>query len=294
MAAMSFLTLFYKAQTQAISFEGSEGYAVGNLSGQQGWTTWGGLPVANAKVVAANATDGANSFSMSSAATVQQACGIEKDITTLATGMDIEISFDYRFSALNFSDYEIAVYNSTLVSDYTAAFRINHVNGNVSYKTETVFVNGPDIIPNQYYNFKIVIKKSNDTIEYFLDGASLYSGALGVYKNAQVLDFLYDDFGSGFNVDNIQITNLASLSTQEAIKKNEIRIFPNPAAENVFIESSAKIQSVQIMDTSGRILKSLAGKGNNQQIPITDLSKGVYLIKVKTDTSDFSKKLIKK
>ncbi|WP_435522457.1 hypothetical protein [Chryseobacterium indoltheticum] len=58
MAIMSFGAFNFKAQIQKISFEASEGYTVGNLGGQQGWTVWGGLPVANAQVVNSNPTDG--------------------------------------------------------------------------------------------------------------------------------------------------------------------------------------------------------------------------------------------
>lgn len=99
------------AQTQKVSFETSEGYNVGNLPGQQGWVAWGGIPVANAQVVNNNATDGVNSLNVTSPGLLEANCGIEKNIASLVTGNDTEISFDYKFQALNGSDYEMAVYN---------------------------------------------------------------------------------------------------------------------------------------------------------------------------------------
>jgi len=110
--------MFYtNAQLQKISFESIEGYTVGNLSGQQGWIAWGGIPVGNAQVIESNATDGARSLNVISNSLIQQPCGIEKNITNLVTSTDVEISFDYYFGAIGLSSYEIAVYNNAAVSN---------------------------------------------------------------------------------------------------------------------------------------------------------------------------------
>lgn len=296
MAFMSFGAFFTKAQIQKISFESTEGYTVGNLGGQQGWTVWGGLPIANAQVVNSNPTDGVRSFNMISGGLIQDPCGIEKNITNLVTSSDVEISFDYNYAGLNSSSYEIAIYNNALISDYTASFQIDYLTGILSYRTATGLANGPVLSANQWHSLKIIIKQSNNTLQYFANGTQIYSGALGLNKNVQVIDFVYDDYGSGFRVDNIQINNLAVLSTVEVGKKESIKIYPNPTTEKLNIETDGNINSITIFDAKGGLIKNFQeGRISNGKIlNVSDLMTGVYMIKVKTSTSEFTKKFIKK
>lgn len=296
MAFMSFGAFYFKAQMQKISFEASEGYTVGNLGGQQGWTNWGGIPVANAQVVNSNPTDGARSFNMISNGLIQDPCGIEKNITSLVTSNDVEISFDYNFAGLNSSSYEIAIYNNALISDYTAAFQIDYLTGTLSYRTATGLVDGSVLAANQWHNLKIIIKQSDNTLQYFANGTQIYSGTLGVNKNVQAIDFVYDDYGTGFRVDNIQINNLPVLSTDEVVKKEAIKIYPNPTAETLYIETDSKINSITIFDAKGSLIRNFqeTGISNRKRIDVSDLISGVYMVKVKTSTSEFTKKIIKK
>lgn len=296
MVFMSFGAFNFKAQIQKISFENSEGYTVGNLGGQQGWTVWGGLPVANAQIVNSNPTDGTRSFNMISNGLVQDPCGIEKNITSLVTSNDVEISFDYNFAGLNSSSYEIAIYNNALISDYTAAFQIDYLTGTLSFRTNSGLVDGPVLTANQWHNLKMIIKQSDNTLKYFANGAQIYSGALGVNKNVQAIDFVYDDYGTGFRVDNIQINNLPVLSIDEVGKKELIKIYPNPTAEILNIETDSKINSIAIFDAKGSLIKNFqeTGISNGKRINVSDLISGIYMVKVKTSTSEFTKKFIKK
>lgn len=293
---LSFGAFCFKAQMQKISFESSEGYTVGNLGGQQGWTVWGGLPVSNAQVVNSNPTDGARSFNMSSTGLIQDLCGIEKNITSFVTSNDVEISFDYNFTGLNSSSYEVAIYNNALISDYTAAFQIDYLTGTLSFRTNSGLIDGPVLTANQWHNLKIVIKKSDNTLKYFANGTQIYSGNLGVNKNVQAIDFVYDDYGTGFRVDNIQINNLSVLSTDEVGKRDLIKIYPNPTAETLNIETDSKINSITIFDAKGSLIKNFqeAGISNGKRINVSDLVSGIYMVKVKTSTSEFTKKFIKK
>lgn len=296
MVFMSFGAFNFKAQIQKISFENSEGYTVGNLGGQQGWTVWGGLPVANAQVVNSNPTDGTRSFNMISNGLVQDPCGIEKNITSLVTSNDVEISFDYNFAGLNSSSYEIAIYNNALISDYTAAFQIDYLTGTLSFRTNSGLVDGPVLAANQWHNLKMIIKQSDNTLKYLANGTQIYSGALGVNKNVQAIDFVYDDYGTGFRVDNIQINNLPVLSTDEVGKKELIKIYPNPTAEILNIETDSKINSIAIFDAKGSLIKNFqeTGISNGKRIDVSDLISGIYMVKVKTSTSEFTKKFVKK
>ncbi|MFL9833239.1 T9SS type A sorting domain-containing protein [Chryseobacterium terrae] len=296
MAILLLGVFYFKAQIQKISFEASEGYVTGNLGGQQGWAVWGGLPAANAQVVNSNPTDGTRSFNMLSNGLIQSLCGIEKNISSLVTSTDVEISFDYNFSGLNSSSYEIAIYNNALISDYTASFQIDYLTGVLSYRTDSGLVDGPVLVANQWYNLKVIVKQSDDTLQYFLNGVQIYSGALGVNRNIQVIDFVYDDYGTGFSVDNIQINNLSVLSTNEAEKKEKIKIYPNPVTDELIIYANEKIQSVSIFDSKGSLIKIFDENSisNGKRINVSDLTSGIYFVKIKDYDSEFLKKIVKK
>ncbi len=289
---LSVSTFWVHAQTTTISFETSEGYTVGNLGGQQGWTTWGGIPTSSPGVVNANATDGVNSFTMASPGSVFSFCGIEKNISSLVTGNDVEISFDYKFDDVDGSDYEMAIYNDGVDYYYTAVLRVDYATGTLEYRTASAFANGPVLTPNQSYNLKMIIKKSNNTLQYLVDGVSIYSGALGTYKNVQIIDFVYDDFGTGFVVDNLKITNLDNLAIGEVSKKEVVTISPNPTSDLLNIETDSKISMISIFDVKGSLVRTLLNP--DKTISISDLNTGNYVLKVKTDESEFTKKFIKK
>jgi hypothetical protein len=289
---MSIGVLSVGAQTTKISFETSEGYTLGSLGGQQGWTAWGGIPSTNPTVANANATDGVNSFTMLSEGDVFDFCGVEKNISSLVTSNDVEISFDYRFDDVDGSDYEIAVYNDGVDYYYTAVLRVDYATGTLEYRTGTAFANGPVLNPNQWYNIKIGIKKSTNTLQYYLNGTQIYTGNLGTYKNAQIIDFLYDDYGTGFKVDNVQVTNLTVLATEEVSKNETVTISPNPTTDKLNIATEGKISSISIFDVKGSLVRTLSNP--DKTINVSDLSTGNYLIKVKTDRSEFTKKFIKK
>ncbi len=73
----------------------------------------------------------------------------------------------------------------------------------------------------------------------------------------------------------------------------KIQIFPNPANDNIYIElKNKKITQIQIFDALGREVMNKKEVVNNQ-ISITNLVKGYYLVKVFTDNNEtFQSKLI--
>ena len=66
--------------------------------------------------------------------------------------------------------------------------------------------------------------------------------------------------------------------------EHKISIFPNPTGNFVTIknESSYKIESVSITDQTGRLLMKVSD-GNYENINLTGLSKGIYIIETKTE-----------
>lgn len=82
------------------------------------------------------------------------------------------------------------------------------------------------------------------------------------------------------------------LSTNDLQSGNEIFIYPNPTSDFVYIENLKNKYTYQILDASGRIVKQNEPKSNI--IDIQNLSKGNYILQIRTKDNLSTFKLIKK
>ena len=67
-----------------------------------------------------------------------------------------------------------------------------------------------------------------------------------------------------------------------------INIYPNPAQNTLYIQSSETIEQVSVYDISGRMLLQT----NSQSIDISHLANGIYIIKVKTAQGETVRKIM--
>jgi hypothetical protein len=79
------------------------------------------------------------------------------------------------------------------------------------------------------------------------------------------------------------------------IAENNFSVYPNPA--NNFISFSntlnATVNTVELADMNGRIVKSLIVNASEGQITISDLATGMYMMKISTDAGTVTKKIVK-
>lgn len=85
-------------------------------------------------------------------------------------------------------------------------------------------------------------------------------------------------------------------NTKELTADELMRIYPNPAADRLFIDMKIDVNEVraEIIDITGKMVKSFA-LGNSQKLHlnIEDLNRGVYIIRMQTDKGVTSTKFIK-
>jgi len=83
------------------------------------------------------------------------------------------------------------------------------------------------------------------------------------------------------------------LGKDEFLRQN-VKIYPNPVVDNLFIESNqSNIQKLLIYDLSGRIVLKQEGLENNQ-LDVSNLRQGIYILKIHTSGGVIQRKLIKK
>lgn len=98
------------------------------------------------------------------------------------------------------------------------------------------------------------------------------------------------DVGSGFpNVHLVlnlwgKVPGQTSISVTYEIQDQDINVFPNPTNSFVTIASSQnKIFGVELLDISGRLVYKTYPSGNEVLLDVSNLEKGIYLIRVETE-----------
>lgn len=72
-----------------------------------------------------------------------------------------------------------------------------------------------------------------------------------------------------------------------------VSIYPNPVQNNFTISSKDNLKSYEIFDESGRKVMSSSLKGNKQEVDISSLIKGNYIVSIETKQRKINKKISK-
>lgn len=102
---------------------------------------------------------------------------------------------------------------------------------------------------------------------------------------------IYFDYNFPIATNEAITTVQSNLSTQE-ISKSEISIYPNPAKEILTFKTKEKVKKAEIYDVNGRLIKVELGISNNQ-IDVSSLKTGTYVIKAISDKKYYQAKFIK-
>ena len=85
----------------------------------------------------------------------------------------------------------------------------------------------------------------------------------------------------------------ASTLSNTNFDKTKFSFFPNPVANELHIESEqAKIDQIEIYNLNGKQVLDVNFQ-KDQPIDVSSLAKGMYLVKIKTESGSLTKKLIK-
>lgn len=109
-----------------------------------------------------------------------------------------------------------------------------------------------------------------------------------------------DQLQATYKFDNIKITALNTIPStlnNDTFLTNKINVFPNPVIDivNISNNENVKMTKIEILDTSGKIIKILYPENfESIKFNMSDLSSGIYLLKIKSESGNISKKIIKK
>ncbi len=160
------------------------------------------------------------------------------------------------------------------------------------------------------HDYSVKIDNGNE-VEYLFDNINLPYQAIDdagsngyiAYKikpktTVQLGDVMSGDANIYFDYNLPIITNIASttiinnLSVTDFSKENLITIYPNPTEHGVYIKtkSGVIVKAIQLYNIQGKELMSI--NENVEFLDTRNISKGMYLIKIKTNSGEAIKKLI--
>jgi hypothetical protein len=91
------------------------------------------------------------------------------------------------------------------------------------------------------------------------------------------------------NFEENGITNIASIDVEN------IKIYPNPTTGELTVTNyKLRITNIEIFDISGKMQKTERKKQNTEwSLDVSDLTAGVYFIKIETEKGTITKKFVK-
>ena len=292
------LTCFESFSQFSTSFESSEGYTLGAIP--QG--VWGNTSlVTNREISNEYASDGQQSLKLSgNNGTVHTRAGVVSSTNEVTAGI-VEVKFKFYYvpaaDLTNGSDFFFAPQSpteATVVTFYRFTFDNKILVVDNSSGTAAFTDTGYTFEFNQWYDCKIVIDFANSNIDYYLDNTLIFNAptwtAATKVGNLAITNDNYE--GSAY-FDEISYFD-PSLQTSQ-FSENILSVFPNPTKDIVNVSNtSASINSIEVTDLNGRVVKTVnAIDASNVQVNISDLSSGVYMMKIVSDQGTTTKKVIK-
>ncbi len=134
------------------------------------------------------------------------------------------------------------------------------------------------------------IAESNSTVK--VNGTEQINGE--TLNNFSSGSLVYDITSEDGNTEYWTV-NVTTTSVNE-ILNNAVSIFPNPVKDIFFIEfnnTKVKNSKADIYDTTGKLVKSYELNTDTNLINISNLSEGIYILKIRSEKSYAFKKIIK-
>src|SRR5690554_2767263 len=158
---------------------------------------------------------------------------------------------------------------------------------------------------NTSHNASAKIK--NNILEIFFNQINLDSGGHGnillVMKTTNSLSVgdsvlckadIYFDFNYPIITNDAVTVFEVNVSIEENNQNIDLSFYPNPTTDYFNITSEAMIQSIELYDVSGRLIRTSVVKGFESKQDVAILINGVYILKIKTEKGEVVGKIVKR
>ncbi len=85
---------------------------------------------------------------------------------------------------------------------------------------------------------------------------------------------------------------IINVGMEENQSGSGILVYPNPATDRVTVETSTRIDRIDVMDLTGRIILTREARAKTIHLETGSLSEGIYLLKINTEDDRITRKVI--
>ena len=285
---------------QTISFEASEGFVAGDINGQNGWEVTlnsDDEPIKNQVITTEKASEGTQSIKIDVDLDENflffPIFGAAKLFDNVYDYKNTTVEMDVFITEKEASNFDFGTFGIVDTDEYmpVAIFAFNslgvlEVVKNEDYQYESTNFNWE---ANRWYKLKSVT--SENEIKFYVDGALVHTIPNFSKTNITGINLLHDNFSGGAYIDNIKIND--EVMAVNDVKKANIKLYPNPVKDilKINLSNNENISEINIYNVAGQKLKTVS---KQTEINVESLSKGVYLIDIKTDKNKtYNSKFIK-
>ena len=148
--------------------------------------------------------------------------------------------------------------------------------------------NHVDVVLAGHEHQNVVANRKGDTIsENWPNGTRYVQTAAAFNRSYRIITV-----DSAFVTVSTPMRSCLGTGVNEVNNSLNITVFPNPAKDKLTIGCTQKSE-IEILNPEGQILKKLTSNGIHTTVDLSNLSAGIYIIKVKTEEGITVKKFIK-
>jgi len=201
--------------------------------------------------------------------------------------IDLLTNTDLEYLSIGNGDLEFMQYNYIWYLDLSNNTKLKHLNVINLFSLRKINLKNHNANKLEIFlgwSYSPFSNPSNYTVCIEVDDPVAATNKVYPYNNWQISNDSYVNY---------YFDDVCTLSVEKFINDN-FKIYPNPVTDYVSIEQKSTdgvtLQSVQILDSSGKWIKSI--KDNFNQIDVSNLSKGMYLFVIQTDKGNKTEKII--
>jgi len=141
-------------------------------------------------------------------------------------------------------------------------------------------------------------KSSSNTFSVKWAAPTVGVGSVIFYGGGAAVNNNRGTGGDGGNTTSLKILENTSVGIEENQFKNELSIYPNPATDVLFIKAKTNrftTTKVSIINQQGQLVleKSInLNTANKEMIPVYDLNRGLYILRIEEGNNSISSKVL--
>lgn len=259
------------------------------LSGyfETGWDGWtdGGADCARVNSVT-------NSYEGNYSIQIRDNSGTASAMTSAAvdvSGYD-QLALQFYFRAVgmeNNEDFWVRYFNGTTWSTIASYARGANFNNNTFYVVNITMSNAQYTFPTNA-QFRFQCDASDDSDNIYIDAVTV-TGTSNV-------NIMGESTGTGISTQSIKpvIDQNSDAGFMGSTLSGKVMLFPNPVADNLYIQSAEALRSVKIYAANGVLVKNVRLSDAGEALDVSSLAAGLYFVSVETESGVISSKFVKK